>query len=63
MPHPWIRFVSPALMPAKEPCSRCDEPIAERWDAERDLCARCALESDLFERDARHTRPFEDASR
>jgi len=63
MPQPWIRFVSPALMPAKEPCARCDEPIVERWDPERDLCARCALESDLFDRDARRTLLAQDASR
>lgn len=34
-------------------CLRCEDRIQERWDPAKPLCAKCALEEELFDREAR----------
>lgn len=40
---------SPALH-----CQRCEQLIKEQWNPNEPLCANCALEQELFEREMRY---------
>ena len=39
--------------PAPTHCLRCENRIQERWDPREPICANCALERELFEREER----------
>jgi hypothetical protein len=52
----WIRFVTRPVESPAESCVSCDEPVGERWDPDKNLCARCALDAELFDRDSRRER-------
>jgi hypothetical protein len=43
-----------ATPPAATRCLRCEKPIKERWeDPSVPICASCALELELFDRESR----------
>ena len=37
-------------------CGQCGDPLSETWLDSPGLCLRCALEADLFDREARWER-------
>lgn len=53
---PWIRVTPRSVARPVESCLHCQAPIDERWEPAERLCASCALESDLFDRDNRRER-------
>jgi hypothetical protein len=44
-------LATPRLAPTH--CLRCEKRIQERWDPTEAICANCALERELFERESR----------
>ena len=61
MSQSWIRITPRPDVPVAERCEHCEGPISERWDAARCWCARCVLETELFDPEERRERAAQPA--